>query len=531
MSRTSATSVAQLLGECYEAHADDPALRWGERWFSFAEVAAIAAGIAARLLDAGAEAGDRVVVHLDTGPLARAVDHALLGHGFVRVALSSRLHPREVAAIAADAEAAIVICEAARADELRAAIASAPCRARIVTFDDGGATPSRLREAATPAPLLPRASDDPLMLMYSSGTTGTPKGVVVTDATWLAQLDRALAQLPPITSDDVVVLAAPMAHFGGSIGLDCMMRGTRTVVVDPFEPHRVLDTIQRHRGTVVPLVPTLLGRLVDALPGRDDAVASVRAVPYGGSPVPTDVLVRAARYFPRSLVQFYGLAEALAPLTALSPDDHRRAARRLASSPDDAAARAHLQSAGRWTPGIEHRIVDDELHVRGDTVMPGYWRRDGLTAAALEDGWFRTGDLGETDAEGYLHLRGRRSELIISGGFNIHPREVEQVIEQLPGIAEVAVLGLPDERWGEAVHAVVVLESRSADDPPTHPDDLARAVREACLARIASYKKPVGIHVLPAIPRNSFGKVDRAAIRARFGSADDRTPAPPAERR
>ncbi|WGW12883.1 class I adenylate-forming enzyme family protein [Saxibacter everestensis] len=514
--RNEVRTVSELLDRVYASHAAEHALRWGERWLSFDEVAGLAAGMARELLDSGAAPGDRVVVYLENSVLARLVDHALLGFGFVRVALSSRLHPREVAAIVDDAQAAIVCVAGSRERGVRDALNERGSVVPVLDLGNDDAILTRFYGATAGGETrVYSGPGDIAMLMYSSGTTGAPKGVVVTHSAWLAQTEHALSHLPLIGPQDVVVLGAPMPHFGGSVALDCAMRGARTVVVEPFDASRVLDAVERHGGTVLPLVPTLLARLVDALPGREESVATVRSVPYGGSPAPVDVLARAARCFPGALTQFYGLAEALAPLTVLTPDDHDRAARDLAEHPHRAdVARTRLQSAGRWIPEIEHRDDDGVLKIRGPVVMPGYWRRDELTASVLNDGWFSTGDIGCTDDAGYLHIFGRRSDLIISGGFNIHPREVEQVIEEIDGIAEVAVVGLADERWGEGVHAFAVLEASAS--VPISRDELARLVREACLARIASYKKPVGVHVVDALPRNSFGKVDRAALREAF---------------
>ncbi|MBW1638472.1 acyl--CoA ligase [Microbacterium resistens] len=521
--------VSDILRDTSRRFADEPALLHQSGWLTFADVDRLAAGLATEIRRLGATSGARVVIYLDNGVAARLADHAVLSSRFVRVALSSRLHPREAAAIALDAMAPVVICSPARTTDLTAALARVESSARVLVLDDDTATLGRLRDASDEVPdCRETRSDSSIMLMYSSGTTGQPKGVVVTDRTWTAQMRAAFSNLPEITHDDVVVLSAPMAHFGGSIALDCMMRGARTVIVEPFDPHRVLDAVETYGGTIVPLVPTLLSRLLDALPGRESAVATVRAVPYGGSPAAVDVLVRATGFFPEALTQFYGLAEALAPLAVLSPEDHRVAAAHLTSDRTGSSAwRSRLQSAGRWVPGVEHRNVGGELLIRSETVMPRYWNREDLTASVLQDGWFLTGDYGHTDEEGYLHLLGRRSDTIITGGFNVRPREVERVIEQIDGIQDVAVIGLPDDRWGEGVHAFVVLDESSAAFPV---DDVARVVREACLERIASYKKPVGVHVLDRLPRNSFGKIDRTTLREHFLASTSTDPTTDHER-
>lgn len=523
-----ARTLPRLLDLVYDKHAGEPALLYEARWLTFEETARLASGINQLLIGAGARAGDRVILYLDNSAVARLIDQTLLGFGYVRVALSPKLHPREVADIAADSEASVVCCSPERAERVRGALRAGGVTATVVTFEQTNEELARISDAApshAPAILEPRS--DAAMLMYSSGTTGKAKGVVVTHSSWIAQTNHALAHLPVMTNDDLVVLAAPMAHFGGSIALDCLVEGVRTVMLSPFDPVSVVDAVASHRATVMPLVPTLLGRLLDEVAVRPESVSSIRSIPYGGSPSPVEMLLTATRYFPGAMTQFYGLAEALAPLTVLSAEDHDRAATARPGSVEANVATARLRTVGRWLPQIEHRESPrGEISVRGNVVMDRYWNNKKLTESALHDGWLNTGDLGETDADGYLQVLGRSSDLIISGGFNVYPREVERVIESVPGIAEVAVAGAPDARWGEAVHAFVVLTPSSPySDPQSGAAALADVVRATCLASIASYKKPVDVHVIDSMPRNHFGKIDRSALREPPSSDNSQQPA------
>ncbi|MET9263885.1 class I adenylate-forming enzyme family protein [Amycolatopsis sp. NPDC004079] len=500
-------TLPEILERTYEAHGAAPALLHDGRWLTFAETARLARGIHALLVEHGAAEGDRVVVHLENGVTTRLLDQALLGFGLVRVAVSARLHVREVAAICLDAEAAVVCADPGQADLLRAALHDAGARTVVVGLN-ADCLPS-LDDGQTTALVRPR-DDDVAMLMYSSGTTGAPKAAVVTQGAWVARTRHSLACLPPVTEADTVVLAAPAAHFAGSVALDCFIQGARTVIERRFDAGAVLDLVDRYDGTIVPLVPVLLARLVEAAAERPASGRNLRCLPYGGSSVSTDVLVRASRRFPGVLTQFYGLAEALAPLSVLTPADHDESAAVGSDS-------SRLTSAGRFVEGVEHRVDDGVLAVRGSVVMPGYWRRPDLDAKVLSDGWFATGDLARVDDDGYLHLTGRSSDVIDSGGYNIQPREVEQVIERVPGVADVAVAGVPDPQWGEAVHAFVVVD----DDALCDPETLATTLRDACAGAIASYKKPRHVHVRNSLPRNHYGKVDRRALR------DSVAPEPP----
>jgi acyl-CoA synthetase (AMP-forming)/AMP-acid ligase II len=350
---------------------------------------------------------------------------------------------------------------------------------------------------------------------------------MVSQRGWVAMLRGFWAALPPLGPGDVAVHAAPMSHFGGSVGTAVALRGGASVPVRRFDAAAVLDTVARHAATVLPSVPTMLKALTDAAAGRTD-LGTLRAIPYGGSGISAPAAARAQQAFGPVLYQCYGLSEALAPVTVLDARDH-------------AAGGDRLASAGRPTPEVELRIVpvdpdppagsgagapastgrgeaaaptvsdvDGEVGVvwlRGDCVLPGYWARPAASAAArTPDGWFRTGDIGRIDAAGYLYLVDRISDVIVSGGFTVYPSEVERAIAELPEVADVVVFGVPHERWGEAVAALVV---------PTAGARLSTTdVVQACRDRLASYKKPLQVEIADALPTSSTGKVARRALRA-----------------
>ncbi|MBU3869125.1 AMP-binding protein, partial [Streptomyces sp. 4503] len=363
------------------------------------------------------------------------------------------------------------------------------------------APPAPRPEWPAPAPA------DLAMLMYSSGTTGRPKGAIVTHGSWVAQTTRALGELPPIGLGDVVLAVAPMSHFGGSIGLDCAVRGAATVTMPHFDARAVLEAVETFGVTVLPLAPIMLERVARAAGGAARAPHGVRSVPYGGSPIGAEALELAECVFPGALTQFYGLAEALAPLTVLSPADHA------------SGVPGRLGSAGRPVTGVALRLVGEEIVVRADTVTTGYWNRPELTAEVLREGWFHTGDLARVDADGYVHLVGRSSEMIVTGGFNVYPAEVERVIARVDGVREAAVVGMPHPVWGEGVTAAVVLDDGRRTGTPG--EDVLAAIAHACAAALADYKKPVAVHAVPGIPRNAAGKTDRKTLRQTLSDREE----------
>lgn len=484
-------TIGARLDEVATAHAHRPALRHRDGWLTHAEAERRASTLARHLRDRGVAPGDRVVIALRNTAALRLAEHAVWKRGAVRVSLTPRLHPAEIAAIAEDCSAMVVLCEADAVDAVRA---HAPGHTVIVPRGD------LLAPAPAPLPAEAVAADDTAMLLYSSGTTGRPKGVEVTHRMWAAQLAAVHRQLPPLRATDVVAVAAPMAHFAGSISLDYALSGAATVPVATFDPRALLRLAAELRVTVLPLVPVLLTALAREQLRDPVPLPALRAVVYGGSSIAAPDAEAAVAAFPDVLHQFYGLAEALAPVTALTPADHH-----------DGALR---RTAGRFTGLAEHRIVDGELRLRGAAVAAGYHGDPERSRAAFDDdGWYRTGDLVAVHASGGVEIVGRRSDTIITGGFNVSPGEVEAVLRELPGIADVAVAGVAHERWGEGVSAFLVLDHDGRRRHPT-AESLHAAVDTACRRQLAAYKTPVHAWAIDELPRNAAGKIDRRCLRA-----------------
>ena len=348
--------------------------------------------------------------------------------------------------------------------------------------------------------------------MYTSGTTGLPKGVLTTQRNLAAAY--LSADVWAFDSKSVSLTPLPMFHIGGIgwayLGL---VNGATTILVSEFDAVEVLDLLEHERVTNAVFVPTIL-QMLAAVPGAAERDFSLRSIAYGASPITTPVLRAALRTFRCPLFGVYGLTETTGGVVQLYPEDH-----------DAEGPRQHLlRSAGKPLPWVEMRIVDPvgggdcgpgdvgEVWLRAPNVMAGYYARPAETAAALmPDGWLRTGDGGYRDDEGFLFLTDRIKDMIVSGGENIYPVEVEEVLSQHPGVADVAVIGVPDERWGETVKALVVVAPSSG----VTADELVAFARE----RLAGYKLPRSIDFVSELPRTPAGKVLKRELRARYASS------------
>jgi long-chain acyl-CoA synthetase len=352
--------------------------------------------------------------------------------------------------------------------------------------------------------------EDVIVQMYTSGTTGVPKGVLTTHRN-LASTARTSVRWG-FDAESVSLTPLPMFHIGGIGWAYCgLWHGATTVLLSEFDAEDVLDVLERQRVTNAVLVPTML-QLLTAVPdaaGRD--YSALRSIAYGAAPITTPVLKAALETFGCSLFGLYGLTETTGGVVALEPADH-----------DPGGPREHLlRSAGRPYPWVEMKIVDPadgealgphevgEVWLRAPNVTPGYYNRPAETAAALTaDGWLRTGDGGYVDEQGYLFLTDRIKDMIVSGGENVYPVEVEEAISQHADVADVAVIGVPDERWGETVKALIV-PRRGARPAPA---DIVAFARE----RLAGYKLPRSVEFVDDLPRNPSGKVLKRELRERY---------------
>ena len=455
--------------------------------------------LAAGLLAAGLATGDRVAVLSANHPSHVEVLFACAKAGLVLLPLNPRLAPAELAYQLDDAEPAVLAVHPDHAALADAALALTVGRPRRVSLVQGGEADLTTLHGDGPVTAAV-ADDDVLLLIYTSGTTGRPKGAMLTHAScfWTnLSLDRTI----DVTSTDVVLQVLPQHHVGGwnVQPLLAWWKGARVVLEAAFDPARALRLVAEKGVTTMMGVPATYLFMAQEPAFVDTDLTSLRLAVVGGAPIP-EALLRTYHDRGVALVQGYGLTEAAPNVLAL-PAEH---------------VADHLGSAGRPYPHVEVALADPlggwvegpgrgELCVRGPNVFAGYWRKPEATARALRDGWLHTGDIAERDADGFHRIVDRTKDMYVSGGENVYPAEVEQVLADHPDVVESAVVGIPDERWGEVGLAVVVPRPGTAPSP--------EALRTFCRERLAAYKVPRDVRLVAALPRSSVGKVQKTQIR------------------
>ena len=431
------------------------------------------------------------------------------------VPINYKLHPSEMAQILLDADPAWIFVSADLATGLHSALEPA-WHNRVCEIGTDAYEQLFEGTALLPAPAGPETL---AWLFYTSGTTGRSKGAMLSQRNLMAMTLSHLADVESIDEDCSQVHAAPMSHGSGMYIPAYVARGARQVIPasSGFAPDEFWALCHQHPGVGAFLAPTMVQRLRLALPPGTSMPRELRSIVYGGGPMYVQELKHSLAAFGQVFTQIYGQGESPMTITWLRREDH--------TCQDDAI----LGSVGIPRTGVEVRVVDEagqdvavgeigEIIVRGDVVMSGYWRNPSGTAEALREGWLYTGDMGSQDARGYLTLRDRSKDVVISGGSNIYPREVEEALLTHPGVSEVSVVGQPDAEWGEVVVAFVV---------PTEGLTLRTAeLDQHCLERIARFKRPKRYVMMEALPKNSYGKVLKRALRERLDSSVGLT-APP----
>lgn len=502
------TTTAGFLRHWARVRPDHPALLWAGGRLTYAELDQRSSQVAQALRAAGVGRGDRVAFLDKNSPEQVELFFGAAKLNAVPCPVNYRLAPPEIAFIVADSQAKVFVV----GEEFAPAIDKVADELTGVRVLTTGARYEQWRDAH-PAddPGEPLAAGDIAYQLYSSGTTGRPKGVQLTQANLTAGMGLypAIMGLGP---DSVSMVPMPLYHIGGGgWALAGFAQGATNVLIREIVPDQLVDTIVAERVTHGFLVPAVLQFML-AVPGvRERDFSALQALLYGASPISEKVLAESVRTFGCSFVQAYGLTESTGTIIYLPAADHD----------PDGPNRHRLRAVGVPIPGAEAKVVDPgtgdtvptgtvgEIWVKGPTVMAGYWHMPDQTEVTVTDGgWLHTGDAGYQDADGYFYIHDRVKDMIVSGGENVYPAEVENVIMSHPEVADVAVIGVPSERWGETPRAMVV---RSPGSEMTEAALLA-----FCRERLAGFKCPTSVEWLTELPRNPSGKVLKKDLRAPF---------------
>lgn len=466
--------------------------------------------LANALLSLGLKKGDRVGL-LFHNSLAYLESHlALYKAGLIWVRLNARLTPPEIKGMLEDSGALALIhgpefVETAEKVSKGLHWVIQEATAPGIAYEDF------LQKGSEQEPEMEVLLDDLSDLWYTSGTTGAPKGIMLTHRNVLTCTQFLLADVYDIIHEDKFLTAGALSHAGSVRILPFIIRGATCYLHSHFDPVRTFEEIETSKITDLAIVPTMLIALLDHPERPHFKLSSLKRITYAGSPTPVERIKEALEIFGPVLDQSYGQAESIITITHLSRQEH--------IVNDDPACERRLASAGREYPGVQVRIVDDDDHVlsphqmgeivtRSDLVMRGYWNQPDKTQQALRGGWLHTGDIGYLDEDGYLFLIDRKHDKIITGGLNVYPREVEEVLSTHPAVAQVAAFGIKDPFWGEAVTAAVVArEGMSLTD-----EELVAFCKE----RLAGYKRPKKIYFLDDLPKNLYGKVLRKELKKQF---------------
>lgn len=478
--------VGSLIRRAALHYKDAPCLVEGTRIVTFRDFDALTDRLGNALLATGLTPGDRVGVLLPNGIDCLVAYYALAKSGLVRVSLNTRETPDNHAYKLADSGSRAVICGDGEIVPETLDFVFRPDEIAEMT-STGAQTPCTVD----------RDLEAPYRLGYTGGTTGKPKGVTLTMRGETAELSAFLTDLmPEMRQGDTFLHAAPIAHASGAFFLPALVRGVRSLVMKKFDPASFIALAEAEQASMTFLVPTMLAMIMEQ-PACESADLRLRRIAYGASPIAETLLRKGEARFGKVFAQTYGQAESPMVITCLKPDEHDR-----------------VGSCGRPFTTVEAGIVDDhdnflapgeigEIVCRGTQLMAYYWNRPEATTEAFRSGWLHTGDIGRMDEDGFFYILDRKNDMLISGGYNVYPREVEDVLLAYDGVVEAAVVGLPDEKWGDRVIAVIAGRDGIDGD----------AVLAFVKTRLANYKHPKSIEIWPELPKSGANKILRREIR------------------
>ena len=522
-----ASALPEALGDLVRGHArtqpDALAFTFGDEHLNFGMLDAGSNRAAQGLGALGVSKGDRIAYLGKNHPLYFEVLIAAAKIGAVMTPVNWRLAPPEVAYIVNDCQAQVLFVGEGFADMLGKVRSQFAHVTTVIGIDAGeaGVTDYRTWRDGYPAsdPLTPIALGDDALQLYTSGTTGRPKGAVMTHGSILSSRHRGeeieLREWQQPIPGEVTLLAMPCFHISGTgTGIGTISSGTCSIVLPEYDPTQALDLIARYNISKIFLVPAAIQIMLNHPRVAEVDFSRLKFITYGASPIPLELMKAAMERFGCGFVQMYGMTETSGTIVTLDPEDHVPQ-----GSP-------RMRSVGKPLPGVEVKIVDPEgnpveanavgeIATRSPKNMRGYWNLPEATAATIDpEGWLRTGDAGYFDADGYLYIHDRVKDMIISGGENVYPAEVENAVYSHPKVADVAVIGIPDARWGEAVKACVVVK-------PGETLSEAEVIAHA-RQHIAGFKCPKSVDFIAALPRNPSGKILRRELRAPYWQGKQR---------
>ena len=515
-------TIADLVERASMRFATRIAVVDGDRTLTFGEVGDRSTRLANVLIELSPSEASRVAVLMSNRLEVIEVDFAIARAGKVKAPINPRLTDDERRFILSNCGAEIIVTEHAEFDRVASLRHELPALRHVINVDDAASYGDAISRASSLRPAVVIDPNKPSMILHTSGTTGRPKGATTSQhARVMSMLNMLLDEFSPNENDGMVHMA-PMSHGSGSKILAFYTRGARNITLPKFDPELFFKAVTTQGGTSTFVVPTMIRMLLDAPTRSNYDLSSIRNITYGGAPMPAALAEEAFNAFGPVLTQVYGSCEAPHPVTALSMSEHVRGENGI------------LSSAGYPATGVQIRIVNElgedvvtgeagELWIRGEHVMMGYWNDEKATSEAFSDRWYRSGDVGTLSETGFLSIVGRERDMLISGGFNVYPAEVEAALHRHRGISEAAVFGTPDQLWGEIVTAAIVVRSGHV----ATEEEITRHCKEF----LADYKLPRHFIFVDTLPKGTTGKVlkqDLVAIgiRERALQVQHHTPTP-----
>jgi acyl-CoA synthetase (AMP-forming)/AMP-acid ligase II len=498
--------------------ADAVALSLNGKTTSFAQLDEAASQIANALIGMGVKPDDRVAVYAANSDRYMELFFGCVKARATLVGINARLAPPEVAYVLDDSQAKVFVVGSHFYGAAAQALEHCKVTPHVIALNDGHETWQSYKDwkvaASSVDPMLKSQDDDDVVQLYTSGTTGLPKGVQITDANYMRFFDLGIgAQWAKYEAEEAVLIAMPMFHVAGiNSAILAIAQGAKAVVLENVDPVEILRLIPAEQIKHAFFVPAVINILLQVNAKIPTDFSSLERIFYGASPIAEELLIQAQETFGCSFTQLYGMTESLGAGTYLSPEDH-------------APERGKLRSCGKAWPGFEVECRRDdgsacdvgevgEIAMRSQTIMKGYYNRSDATQESVRDGWLYTGDAGFFDDEGFLYIHDRVKDMIVTGGENVYPAEVENAVYGHPSVADVAVVGVPDEKWGEAVKAIVVLKANASAD--------AADIIAWTKSRIAGFKVPKSVDFIAELPRNPSGKILRRELREPYWAGHTR---------